>query len=172
MGIRRKKFLAEIEDWCKKRYPSLGGLCKGNSRGYPVHQQTGPWMLVNSECWPSFPHPRNTTPSTNWADPLLPQASLCSKDMARHPLLGISEAIKGVNPPSGTCDCSVAEATASLVTWMHLLLLPCKASQVSWSHLLWMGGKRHLVHGSVSDSSSNLQRDRVVRPLIIRWVLC
>lgn len=94
--IRRKKFLAERGDWCKKQYLSPGVVCKGNSRGYPVHQQTGPWQLMNSECWPSFPHLRNTTPSANWADPLSPQASLFSKDMARHPLLGISGAIKDV----------------------------------------------------------------------------
>lgn len=62
----------------------------------PVHHQTRPWPLVNSECWPSFPHLRNTTPLTNWADPLLPQASLFSTDMARHHLLGISGGIKGV----------------------------------------------------------------------------
>lgn len=113
VGIGRKKFLAERGDWCKKRYLSPGVLCKGNSRGDPVHQQTGPWQLMNSECWPSFPHLRNTTPSANWADPLLPQASLFSKDMARHPLLGISGAIKDVTAlrymwPFSSWGCSVA----------------------------------------------------------------
>lgn len=91
VGIR-KKFLDERADWCKKQHMSLGILCKGNSRGYAVHQRA----MTTSEQWvlTFIWYTRNTAPSTNW--PFFAQASLFSKDMIRHPLLSTSGATKDV----------------------------------------------------------------------------
>lgn len=75
------------------------------------------------------------------------------------------------------CYCPQAGVTVQYLRLLvkgHTNAPPSTSAQGQpiWNHLLWTGGNRHLVHGSIFDSSSNLQYDLAVRSLITHSFLC